>query len=78
MIDSEMIWIWDQPMKKKNICCFVYYPNELVYFSKPIQLEGKNEWFKKESGILEYFEYQEAGKWCNCSYSCHRNPYLHI
>eukprot|EP01080_Neovahlkampfia_damariscottae_P009597 gene9597-1799_t len=52
LIESEMIWMWGNPMKKKNICTFIYYPNELVFISKPIQLENEKDTFNK------YFEYQ--------------------
>jgi hypothetical protein len=55
-IEMEMVWNWGTPMKKRNVCYFKYYPNELVFVSKPIKSE-KN-WFNKEDSMLEYFEYE--------------------
>ena len=56
ILEMEMIWIWGIPMKRTNICSFIYYPNELIYFSKPIK--STKEWFQKDDEILEYFEYE--------------------
>jgi hypothetical protein len=56
IIEMEMIWIWGVPMKKTNVCSFIYYPNELIYFSKPF--ETNKEWFQKDNGISEFFEYE--------------------
>eukprot|EP01080_Neovahlkampfia_damariscottae_P000003 gene3-4254_t len=56
-IEMEMIWLWGLPMKKRNSYSFIYYPNELVFISKPI-CDENGEWFSKENEITNYFQYE--------------------
>eukprot|EP01080_Neovahlkampfia_damariscottae_P006263 gene6263-10270_t len=55
-VEMEMLWEWDSPKKKINAYTFVYYPNELVFISKPVDLDGNLLNTTKESPI--YFQYE--------------------